>query len=187
MEQVLAMSQTIEPLKIDFPELFSSLDREGFACVEDGEEGIRIYADQLEYDEGVLSFKLLITYTFTRLFTTRFERMAKAIVISVEDASTGKCRVVNLLDPHKKYPQYRGLNYNPDRIAKSQGKKTSYREIPVEIAMGKPGWGPHFFIRAQLQKFNSNILALKLGDKVELTSFWNGSAYTVKFKEASND
>lgn len=187
MEQVLAMSQTIEPLKIDFPELYSSLDREGFACVEEGEEGIRIYADQLEYDEAVLSFKLLITHAFARPFTTRFERIAKAIVISVEDASTGQCRVINLLDPHKKYPQYKGLNYNPDRIAKSQGKKTSYCEIPIEIAMAKPGWGPHLFIRAQLQKFNSNILAINLGDKVELTSFRNGRAYTVNFKEAAND
>ena len=175
------------PLELDFPELFSSLDRKGFALLDSKQEGIRIYADKLEYQDGLLSGNLLLTYAFTRQFYTSYQRIAKAIVVTIENADTGQCTAIKLTDPHKVYPGFKGDNYSPDKAHESQGIKTSYREIPFGLEIVQPGWGPHLFIRAQLQKFSSNTLALNISDKVLLDSYMNAHVHDVIFMDEDDE
>ena len=174
------MDQFIKPLEVDFHELFTSLDRIAYARLGDeSEEGIRINADKVEYVDGIFACHLLIEYTFSLQFVSCFHRMEQAIVISIENASSGQCEMFNLLDPHKRYPPYDGPNYNPLSMKEEMGCVTAFREIPLNIELKRPGWGPHIFIRAQLQDFTSNILAFDLGGTVTLSSFLDAQPYTV--------
>lgn len=181
------MARWNSPIEIDFPELFSSLDRKGFALLDSKQEGIRIYADELAYRYGQLSGNLLLTFAFARQFSTSFQRIEQAIVVTIENAETGQSEAIKLTDPHKVYPALEGRNYNPDKAHKSQGIKTSYREIPFSISMHQPGWGPHIFIRAQLQMFSSNTLALDISDEVILGSFLNAQEHTVSFIDVDDE
>jgi len=175
------------PLEIAFPELFSSLDRKGFVLLDSKQEGIRIYADKLEYQDGLLSGNLLLTFAFTREFYTSFQRIAKAIVVTIENADTGQCTAIKLIDPHKVYPGFNGDNYSPDKAHESQGIKTSYREIPFSLEVVQPGWGPHLFIRAQLQKFSSNTLALDVRDEIGLDSYMDARTHDIIFMDGDDE
>jgi hypothetical protein len=182
------MSQLIKPFIIDFPELFTSLDREGFARLGDeSAEGIRINADEIEYTDGEFSCRLLIEYTFSLKFVSCFQRIQKAIAVSVENASSGQCEVFSLIDPHKVYPPSESPNFNPSYALDEAGHVTAYREIPLSMKLGHPGWGPHLFMRAQIQGFISNILAFDFSDEFTLSSYLDGKPYTMTLSDADDE
>lgn len=182
------MSQLIKPLDIDFPELFTSLDSEAHARLGDeAEEGIRINAENIEYEDGVLTCHLFIEYTFSLKFVSCFQRIQKAIVVSIENAASGQCTAINLIDPHKVYPPIKEPNFNSLHASDVPGHMTAYREMPISIKMERPGWGPHLFIRAQLQGYVSNILAFDFDDKVTLSSYLNEKPYTITLSEADDE
>jgi hypothetical protein len=177
------MSLWNEPLELDFPELFSSMDRTGFPQVSDAEQGIRIYADNLSYEDNLLSCNLLITFSFKRAFATRFQRIGQALNVIVENADTGQSAFFNLNDPHKKYPSIKGDNLLSEPKSIKKGRKTSYREIPLTIELNNPGWGPHLFVRVALQAFVSNILAVDVSEEPRLSSYLNDEPYSVDLED----
>ena len=115
------MSQWSSPLKIETPELFSSINRKGFPTIASGEEGIRVYADKLNYQEGLFSCQLLISYAFARQFISSFKRPGQALIVLIENAETGQCHQMNLTDPHKRYPSLDGDNYSVDTAKPHKG------------------------------------------------------------------
>lgn len=178
----------MKPLSIDFPELFTSLDRAAFARLGDeSDEGIRINADDIEYTDGVFSCRLLIEYTFSLKFASCFQRLQQAIVVSIENAMSGQCAAINLLDPHKVYPPSENPNFNPVNASEEEGHVTAFREIPISIKLERPGWGPHLFIRAQLQDFISNILAFNCSDAVVMSSYLDAKPYTVTLSSEDDE
>lgn len=181
------MSQWSSPLEINFPELFSSQNRKGFPELAEEEEGICLYADNLSYEDSIFSCQLLVSFTFSRKFLCSFNRIGKAINLLIENADTGQCYQMNLDDPHKNYPAYSSDNFDPSIAKDLPGIKTSYRQIPLMIELENPGWGPHLFIRAILQNFTSNILALDFSDEVKISSFMDGEVHTVNLSEEESE
>lgn len=179
------MAQWNHPLEIDFPQLFTSVDREGFPVLGDGEEGIRIFADNLNFEEDVFSCQLLVSFAFSRQFCCRFKRLAQAITILIENADTGQYHHMSLIDPHKIYPSLDGDNFNPSDQNRLTGIKTSYREIPISMAISNPDWGPHLFMRAVLQDITSNLLAFNFSNELEMSSYMNDQPFSVQL--SSND
>jgi len=176
-----------EPMAVNFPALFSAVERPGFDELYEDIDGLRINAENISYQDGYLSFELLVFYAFSREFVSSFKRMQKAINIIVEDADTGQCHHFNLLDPHKRYPVEAGPNFDSELTKPTPGKKISYRQIPLEIELSNPGWGPHLYVRATLQTYNSNILAIDISDSVNLVSFMNGQPYSIDSTLAAAD
>jgi hypothetical protein len=181
------MSLWNSPLEISFPELFLSLVREGFPELGEKDEGICLYADNLSYLDGIFSCQLLVTFAFGRKYFSSFNRMGKAINILIENADTGQSYQMNLDDPHKTYPENSGDNFNPDNAKNFDGIKTSYREIPLTIELDNPGWGPHLFIRAVLQDFTSNTLAVDFTEDVSISSFLDGKTHTLMLSEEESE
>lgn len=181
------MAQWNHPLEIDFPELFTSVDREGFPVLDDGEKGIRIYADNLSFEEDLFSCHLLVSFAFSRQFHSSFKRIAQAITLLIENADTGQYHHMNLIDPHKKYPSLDGDNFDSNSGNGFKGIKTSYREIPISMVISKPGWGPHLFIRAVLQDITSNVLAINFGNELEISSYLNGLAFSVQLSSSDDE
>lgn len=178
----------MKPLSIDFPELFTSLDEGAYARLGDeSDEGIRINADDIEYIDGVFSCRLLIEYTFSLKFVSCFQRIQKAIVVSIENAMSGQCTAINLIDPHKVYPASEGPNFNPLNALEEEGHVTAFREIPLSIELERPGWGPHVFMRAQLQDYISNTLAFNFSDTVILSSYLDAKPYTVTLSDEDDE
>jgi len=169
-----------EPIAVNFPKLFSAIERSGFDELYEDIDGLRLNADNIAYQDGCLSFELLVFYAFPREFVSSFRDMQKAINIIIENADTGQCHHFNLLDPHKRYPVEVGPNFDSELTKPTPGKKISYRQIPLEIELSNPGWGPHLYIRAALQSYNSNILAIDISDSVNLVSFMNGEPFSIE-------
>ena len=178
-----------EPMEVSFPALFTFAERSGFPELIDDTDGLRLNADNISYQDGVLSLELLVHYAFQRRFLQQYKRMTKAINIVIENADTGQCHHFNLLDPHKRYAAQAGPNFNSEIENKLPGKKISYCQIPLQIELNNPGWGPHLYIRATLPSYNSNILAFDLSKDVELSSFMNGNSYSLEtiLEDSSDD
>ncbi len=163
------------------------MDRKDFPVLTSGEEGLRIFADKLNYQDDIFSCQLMISYAFKRQFISQFKRLAQAIVVIIENADTGQYHQMNLNDPHKVYPALEGDNYNASQITDLTGVKTSYREIPLVIELSNPGWGPHLFMHVSLQHFVSNTLALDFTDEPVISSYMNGQPFTINFSDEDND
>jgi len=181
------MSHWSDPIDIDFPELFSSVDREGFPELSEGDEGLTLHADNLKYEDGVFSCNLLLSFAFSREFLSSFRRVGSAINILIENVDTGQCYKMNLDDPHKTYPIIAGDNFDPAIQTAPPGLKTSYREIPLTMVIENPGWGPHLFCRAVLQNHTSNIVALDVSDKVSIFCFVNGTPHSPSLSKEDSD
>jgi hypothetical protein len=181
------MSQWDTPIEIDFPDLFSSIDRAGFPVLPDWEQGIRIYVDNLNYEDGLLYGHLLVSFAFKRQFLSGFQDIDQAINIIIENVESGQCHYMNLIDPHKKFPSMQGDNFNSINTSDGKGVMTSYCEIPFTMKLKNPGWGPSLFIRAILQKFTSNIIAIDCSEDLSLVSFLNNEEHVVNFLEDDDE
>jgi len=181
------MSQWNIPIEIDFPELYSFTDRFGFPVLPDWEEGIRIVADELNYEDNFFSCHLLMSFAFKRKFASSFQDIDQAINIIIENADTGQCHHMNLVDPHKKFKSLQGDNFKPEKSIEGDGILTQFCEIPFNLELNSPGWGPHLFIRSTLQKFTSNILAIDISEEVKLTSYLDDAEYTIGFLEDDDE
>jgi len=164
------------PVELEFPELFSCEDRKGFPDLEDDVHGIVIYADGINYLENTLFLRLMVSYCFSNTFIKLFNNIELAIKIVIENPSNGQSRCFEIQDPHKRYPSHDEQNYtDPSKSTKNQATfdMTSYVEIPLELQLENPGWGPSLFIRALLQETTSNILAFDLSEEGAMTSWKN--------------
>lgn len=184
------MSNWNEPLEIDFTSLFSYEDQSNSPELEIGEQGIIISADQIEYQDAKLSFHLLISYCFDKSFVKQFQNLKNAITVLVEDGAMGQACNFKLLDPHKRYPDTKGDNFKAKPNGQPSTKLslvTHYAEIPLELEVINPGWGPSLSVRLVLQQHCSNTLVFDLSDEASMIRLQNGLPFTPKTQSEVED
>jgi hypothetical protein len=141
--------------------------------------GIRLAVESLAYDGKQLSLDVLASYQFEPQFAAAFQKLSDALVLGIEDASTGAALAVPLVDPRKRFPPRSGPNFQgiPPWSAGRIGLTGGSAVMPLDIVVPRPLLdGPSLYLTMFLQRHVSNTLAIDLTE-LSATSFLAGEPF----------
>lgn len=160
-------------LDYDFTGLFRGVSRKNFPSIANIGTGIRINVDGLDYNNGMLSFNVLVAYCFSRSFIMKFHNVEWSLILTIDDIASARGLSLNLRDPHKRYQNSRRAERTFPRTEEPVSFVESYVEIPLAIRVLKPIFSPSIFLTVTLHEFQSNRIGLDLL-KMEVNPYADG-------------
>jgi hypothetical protein len=177
------------PIVYRIPSLYSYDEETGSPMLEPPDAGIAISAENIDYNGETLSFRLLVTYTFSRDYVRAFARIVWGMVAFIENADTGQCGMFNLSElGRKRYPVVPALNYSG--TIEEAGTPTSYKTgwvgLDLELDVPPPVFHPSLFITVKLHQHVSNTIGIDLENGLQRT-FREGEPVELEYADLSDE
>jgi hypothetical protein len=175
-------------LEVSMPALFTYEETGRSPRLEVPETGLRINAEELSFDGGVVRLRLLVACCVPRPFHDAFQHFLQAPVVAIESAHTGCAFAARLSDPWKRYRPRQGPNYRGG--ASPGGPATRYikRWINADLEFPAPPapFEPSVFLTVMLQEYRSNTLGLDLS-RIGVVSYVDGTPSEVAISGLPDD